>query len=169
MWEENIVGKDGGMSQLVMVIDDSPTVRRVMEVCLGRAGYEVASFPEGVTALRWLQTPEMHLPGLVFLDIEMPGMDGYYVAQYLHARPQYRHIVIVLLSGYNGVLDRLKGRLAGAQQYLTKPCRTQVILAVVQAYLGPLLLMGEEARGSMKQGTLAPGEWSSQGKEQACD
>ncbi len=96
------------MSQLIMVIDDSVTVRKVIEVCLRRAGYAVISFPNGVKALRWLCSPGVRLPDLVFLDIGMPAMDGYAVAQYLRARPQYRQMVIVMISGRRGVLDRLK-------------------------------------------------------------
>lgn len=129
------------MSTHVMVIDDSPTTRKILETCLGRAGYQVASFPDGVKALRWLLAPGARLPDLVLLDITMPGMDGYAVAQYLKTRPPYRHIPIVMLSGRHGVLDRLKARLAGAQQYLTKPFRTESILATVQAYLGPALVL----------------------------
>jgi twitching motility two-component system response regulator PilG len=124
------------MSRLVLVIDDSATVRKVIEVCLKRAGYQVMGFLDGVEAIRWLTTPQAHQPHLVFLDIEMPRMDGYAVAQYLKARPQFRDIVIVMLSARNGVLDRLKGRLAGADDYLTKPCTTQTILAIVRVYLG---------------------------------
>jgi twitching motility two-component system response regulator PilG len=124
------------MVQLVLVIDDSATVRKIIEVCLKRAGYAVISFPDGVEAIRWLATPETRLPQLVFLDIEMPRMDGYAVAQYFKGRPQYSNMVIVMLSARTGILDRLKGRLAGANDYLTKPCTTQAILAIVQAYLG---------------------------------
>ncbi|HEY6406722.1 MAG TPA: response regulator [Ktedonobacteraceae bacterium] len=124
------------MSQLVLVIDDSATVRKILEVCLKRAGYEVIGFRDGVEAIRWLATPEARHPRLVFLDIQMPRMDGYAVAQYLKARHQLSDIVIVMLSGRAGILDRLKGRLAGASAYLTKPFTTQAILAIVQAYLG---------------------------------
>jgi twitching motility two-component system response regulator PilG len=140
------------MSACVLVIDDSPTVRKILETCLRRAGYEVTSFPDGVTALHWLLTPSVRLPNLLLLDIEMPGMDGYAVAQYLKARPQYRHIPIVMLSGRRGVLDRLKGRLAGAEHYLTKPFRTQTLLETVQEHLAPASfgderLMEMDARG----------------------
>ncbi len=124
------------MHPFVLVIDDSPTVRKIIEVCLRRAGYKVISFPDGVEAIRWLLTVEAGFPGLVFLDIAMPRMDGYAVAQYLKARPQYSHMIIVMLSARKGILDRLKGRLAGANIHLTKPFTTQNILAVVQAYLG---------------------------------
>jgi len=119
-----------------MVIDDSATVRKITEVCLERAGYEVIGFPDSVEAIRWLTTQQAHLPQLVFLDIEMPRLDGYAVVQYLRARPQFSGMVIVMLSARNGILDRLKGRLAGADDYLTKPFTTQTILAIVRVYLG---------------------------------
>jgi twitching motility two-component system response regulator PilG len=124
------------MSRLVVVIDDSATVRKIIQVCLERAGYEVIGFPDGVEAIRWLTIQRAHLPQLVFLDIEMPRMDGYAVAQCLKAKSQCSDMVIVMLSARNGILDRLKGRLAGADDYLTKPCTTQAILALVQAHLG---------------------------------
>ena len=131
------------LSALILVVDDSATVRKILETCLSRAGYQVASFPDGVTALRWLLTPGVRLPNLILLDIEMPTMDGYAVAQYLKARPQYRHIPIVILSGRRGVLDRLKGRLAGAEHYLTKPLRTQTLLDTVQEHLAPASIADE--------------------------
>lgn len=124
------------MSRLVMVIDDSATIRKIIKVCLERAGYEVIGFPDSVEAIRWLTTQQAHLPQLVFLDIEMPRMDGYAVAQYLKAKSQCSGMVIVMLSAHNGILDRLKGRLTGADDYLTKPFTTQTILAIVHAYLG---------------------------------
>ena len=124
------------MSRLVMVIDDSATVRKIIQVCLERAGYEVIGFPDGVEAIRWLTIQRAHLPQLVFLDIEMPRMDGYAVAQCLKAKSQCSDMVIVMLSARNGILDRLKGRLAGADDYLTKPFTTQTILAIVRVYLG---------------------------------
>jgi twitching motility two-component system response regulator PilG len=161
------------MSTGVLVIDDSATVRKILEVCLRRAGYEMISFPDGVEAIRWLATPEAFLPQLAFLDIEMPRMDGYAVAQYLKARPQYSHMVIAMLSGRTGILDRLKGRLAGADEYLTKPFRTQTILAVVQAYLGVLpepndrLRAQEEGGKTIEHNILTHGGWqSSLGKVQ---
>ena len=155
------------MSTGVLVIDDSATVRKILEVCLRRAGYEVISFSDGVEAIRWLATLEAFLPQLVFLDIEMPRMDGYAVAQYFKARPQYSHMVIVMLSARTGILDRLKGRLAGADEYVTKPFRTQTILTIVQAYLGdppePIdgLIAQEEAGKPIERNILTHGRWQS--------
>ncbi len=124
------------MSKLVMVIDDSATVRKIVETCLGREGFDVKSFPDGVEAMRWLTEPNSRVPDLVVLDIGLPKMDGYEVARRLKTKPQFSHTVIVMLSRRDGVIDRLKGRLAGAKDYLTKPFKTQDIVTVIESHLG---------------------------------
>lgn len=84
----------------IMVIDDSPTVRKVIEVTLKREGYEVICFPDGVEALNWLNTSEGCAPALVLLDICMPRMNGYEVAWYFKARVQFADTRVVIMSGY---------------------------------------------------------------------
>ncbi|MBV8696018.1 MAG: response regulator [Ktedonobacteraceae bacterium] len=121
---------------LVMVIDDSPTVRSILEACLSRAGYQVKSFHDGVEALLWLVSPQARVPGLVFLDIGLPRMDGFEVAQHLKAKLQLQDTVIVMLTRRDGVIERLKARLVGAKDYVVKPFKMQQIVEVVQAYLG---------------------------------
>ncbi len=126
------------MSQLIVVIDDSLTVRKILEVCLHRAGYEdVQSFPDGTEMLRWLMMPEARIPTLVLVDLNLPKMDGYTLIRHLKAKPAFAQTVFVILTGRSGMLDKLKGRLSGAQAYLTKPFRTDDILAIVHTYLGP--------------------------------
>jgi twitching motility two-component system response regulator PilG len=124
------------MSKLVMIIDDSVTVRKIVEVSLRREGIDYVSYSNGIEAVRALTERRNLVPDLVFLDISLPRMDGYQFAQYLKSQPQYDNTVIVMLSGHIGVLDRLKGRLSGARNYLTKPFKTQDILFVVHEYLG---------------------------------
>jgi len=124
--------------KLVLVIDDSPTVRNILEVCLSRAGYQVKSFHDGVEALQWLVSPQACLPRLVFLDIGLPRMDGFEVSHYLKDKPQLKYIVIILISRRDGAIERLRARLVGAQDYIVKPITTQHILAVVQAHLSDL-------------------------------
>lgn len=123
------------MRKFIMVIDDSTTVRKIIETCLGREGYLVQGFPDGVEAMRWLTSPEAQIPDLILLDIGLPKMDGYEVARRLKARPQFAHTVIVMLSRRDGVIDRLKGRLAGAKDYIPKPFKTQEIIAVIDSHL----------------------------------
>lgn len=124
------------MSKLVMVIDDSITVRKIIETCLGRQGFQVLGFPDGVEAMRWLMEPTSHVPDLVLLDIGLPKMDGYEVARRLKIKPQFNNTVIVMLSRRDGMIDRLKGRLAGAKDYITKPFKTQDIISITESYLG---------------------------------
>ncbi|HEX3641438.1 MAG TPA: response regulator [Ktedonobacteraceae bacterium] len=124
------------MSKLVMVIDDSTTVRKIIETCLGRQGFQVLGFPDGVEAMRWLMEPTSRMPDLVFLDIGLPKMDGYEVARRLKTKPQFSNAVIVMLSRRDGMIDRLKGRLAGAKDYITKPFKTQDIISITESYLG---------------------------------
>src|SRR5579872_6407447 len=142
------------MGQLVIAIDDSPTVRKVLEVCLHRAGYEdVHTFPDGVALLRWLMTPEARIPALVVVDLNLPGIDGYTLIRTLKAKPAFAQTIFVILTGRSGMLDKLKGRLSGAQVYLTKAFRTDDILAVVHTYLGPVQVqhMAEDTKAMVYQ------------------
>lgn len=122
--------------KFVMVIDDSQTVRKILETCLHREGFQVKSFPDGIEAMRWLTMPYARVPDMIWLDIGLPKMDGYEVARRIKAKPQHSHIVIVMLSRRDGVVDRLKGRLAGAKEFFSKPFKTQDIVSVTQSYLG---------------------------------
>jgi twitching motility two-component system response regulator PilG len=124
------------MSKLIMVIDDSTTVRKIIETCLGRQGFQVLGFPDGIEAMRWLMGPTSRVPDLVLLDIGLPKMDGYEVARRLKIKPQFNNTIIVMLSRRDGMIDRLKGRLAGAKDYITKPFKTQDIIAITESYLG---------------------------------
>lgn len=124
------------MARLVMLIDDSPTICKILETCLHRAGYEANSFPDGVQALLWLNSSQARLPALIFVDLGLPKLDGYEVIRLLKAKTTLEHTILVILSRRDGVLDRPKGRLVGAHAYLTKPFKTQTVIALVQAYLG---------------------------------
>src|SRR5947209_18215390 len=123
------------MSKLVLIIDDSLTVRKILEVSLKREGIAYLSYANGIEALRMLSIHQEIVPDLVFLDVGLPKMDGYRVAQYFKSRHRYSRTTIVMLSGHHGVLDRLKGRLAGAKNYMTKPFRTQDIVSIVHEYM----------------------------------
>jgi twitching motility two-component system response regulator PilG len=124
------------MNKLIMVIDDSTTVRKIIATCLGREGFAVVSFPDGVEAMRWLSQPNARIPDLVTLDIGLPKMDGFEVARRLKAKPQFNQTVIIMISRRDGVIDRLKGRLAGAKVSIAKPFKTHDVIAVVESYIG---------------------------------
>lgn len=124
-------------TRLILIIDDSETVRKILEVCLYRAGYEeVRSFSDGAEMLRWLMTPAAQVPALVFVDLNLPEIDGYRLIHHLKSKRAFAQTVFVILTGRNNMLDKLKGRLIGVQVYLTKPFRTQDITSVVAVHLG---------------------------------
>lgn len=121
--------------KFILVIDDSATVRKILETCLRREGFQVESFHDGVEAIRWLTGPQARIPDLMWLDIGLPKLDGYEVARCLKNRPQFSKTVIAMLTRRDGVIDRLKGRLAGAKVYMTKPFKTQDIVCVTRSLL----------------------------------
>lgn len=124
------------MSKLVMVIDDSPTVRKIVETSLRREGFIVEGYNDGMEAMKALTAPSAHIPDLVLLDIGLPKMDGYEVARRLKAKAQFNNTVIVMLTRRDGMIDRLKGKLAGAKEYITKPFRVQEVISIIESYLG---------------------------------
>jgi twitching motility two-component system response regulator PilG len=123
------------MGNFVVVIDDSLTVRKIMEVSLRREGFEVISFPDGLQAIDALNRNEITVPDLILLDVGLPKMDGYQVARTLKQKSRFGNTVIIMLSGRDGVFDRIKGRLAGAKAYITKPFKPIEVIAAVRAHL----------------------------------
>ena len=122
------------MSKLVMIIDDSLTVRKIIETSLKREGFASVSYPDGIEALRAL-SEGLAVPDLVLLDIGLPKMDGYEVARHLKTKRQFGNTPIVMISQRDGMIDRLKGRLAGAKDYITKPFKTQEVMTIVHSHL----------------------------------
>jgi twitching motility two-component system response regulator PilG len=124
------------MNSLVMVIDDSLTVRKILEVSLRRAGLEVVTFTDGIDAIQALTSASLpRLPNAIVLDVMMPKLNGYAFARILRSKSFLRHIPIVMLTSRDGLVSQLRGRLAGANIYLTKPFKAQEVVATVQRCL----------------------------------
>jgi len=119
----------------VVVIDDSVVVRTIVEIILHRYGIACMSYQDGFEALRAFKAGEDYVPDLIFLDIGLPRIDGYDLLRLLKMSPQFDHTTVVMLSGRDGVLDRLKSRLAGAKGYITKPFKTQELLSIALSCL----------------------------------
>lgn len=117
---------------VVLVVDDSPTIRKIVEITLKRQGIEVVSASSGVIALAAIaNTP----PQLILLDIMLPKVNGYQICQIIRRNPAYRHIPVVMLSGKDGVFDKVRGKLVGATEYITKPFEPRDLLRVVKKYV----------------------------------
>jgi DNA-binding response OmpR family regulator len=126
------------MSNLVMIVDDSLTVRKILEVSLKRAGVEVVAYNDGITALDALTTGKLaSLPNVIILDVMMPKLNGFALARVLRSKSYLRDIPIIMLTSQDNMFSQLRGRIAGATMYLTKPFKTQEVVEIVRRYLKP--------------------------------
>lgn len=115
----------------ILVVDDSNTVRRSAEIFLKQSGYAVMVAEDGFDALAKVND---YLPQLVFCDIVMPRLDGYQTCSIIKSNARFAGVPIVMLSSKDGVFDKARGRMAGAQDYLTKPFTKEQLLQVVQRF-----------------------------------
>jgi twitching motility two-component system response regulator PilG len=117
----------------IMIVDDSPTVRKLVTIKLEKQGHRVIPAVDGMEALAMLNED---LPDLILLDITMPRMDGYQLCKLVRANPTMKHIPIVMLSGKDGFFDKVRGKMAGSTAYLTKPFEPETLLRVVAEHCG---------------------------------
>ena len=125
---------------LVLAVDDSSTVRKVVNLTLERNGYRVMTAADGMEALALLND---HTPHLILLDITMPRMDGYQVCKVIKQNPYTKSIPVLMLSGNDGFFDKMKGKLAGATDYLTKPFKEEALLAALKKHVKPRKEVGK--------------------------
>ena len=119
-----------GSAFKVLVIDDSNTIRRSAEIFLKQGGHEVLLAEDGFDALAKVNDFQPHL---IFCDILMPRLDGYQTCAIIKRNPKFASVPIVMLSSKDGVFDKARGRMVGAQDYLTKPfTKDQLLHAVGQ-------------------------------------
>ncbi|MCB8961394.1 MAG: response regulator [Ardenticatenales bacterium] len=115
-----------------MIVDDSQTVRLMVRRTLERLGYQILEAQDGFEALAHLANRR---PDLILLDITMPRMDGYKVCRLIKENENTRHIPVVMLSGKDGFFDKVKGKLAGAADYITKPFEQSELFLAIQSHL----------------------------------
>jgi twitching motility two-component system response regulator PilG len=116
----------------VLVVDDSPTVRKIVQMTLQRERIRVITAGDGLSALTSVAD---EMPALILLDIQLPRMDGYHICQIIRKNLQFRTIPIIMLSGKDGLFDKMRGRLAGSTEYLTKPFDSVELIQTVKKHL----------------------------------
>ena len=102
----------------IMVIDDSKTIRRTAESLLQKEGCEVVTAVDGFDALAKIAETN---PAIIFVDIMMPRLDGYQTCALIKNNPEYADTPVIMLSSKDGLFDKARGRIVGADEYLTKP------------------------------------------------
>ncbi|MFO7325421.1 MAG: response regulator, partial [Pseudomonadota bacterium] len=115
-----------------LVVDDSITVRRVTQRLLERNGMRVLTARDGEDAVAVM---EEHVPDVVLLDIEMPRMDGYEVAQHMRSNPRLKDVPIIMITSRVGEKHRTRAMEIGVDEYLGKPYQESQLLEAI----GPLV------------------------------
>ena len=119
--------------ELVLVIDDSPTITKVVQLVLTKAGYQVQTAADGEQGL---QAVRAQRPDLILLDFVMPRMNGYQFCRELTADPKLRDIPVILMSAKGDQVGERFVKVMGIVDYITKPFSPEAITAVVQHTIG---------------------------------
>ncbi len=112
----------------ILVIDDSKTIRRTAETLLAKEGCTVYTAVDGFDALSKIAD---HNPDVIFVDIMMPRLDGYQTCSLIKHNEDFRDTPVIMLSSKDGLFDRARGRIVGAEQYLTKPFTRDELLGAI--------------------------------------
>ncbi|MEE8506711.1 MAG: PleD family two-component system response regulator, partial [Kiloniellales bacterium] len=130
------------MTARILVVDDIPANVRLLEAKLMAEYFEVLTAEDGPSALEIAAT---QAPDIILLDVMMPGMDGFEVAERLKADPKTHHIPIVMITALTDTKDRVRGLEAGADDFLSKPVNDIALFARVRS-LTRLKVMMDELR-----------------------
>ena len=117
---------------LILIVDDSPTEVHVMQKTLERHGYRTAAAGDGAEGVRLAR--EMS-PDLIFMDIVMPGMNGYQATRALVSDPRTREIPIIMVTSKGQETDRIWGLRQGAVDYMVKPVSPDQLIAKARSAL----------------------------------
>jgi two-component system chemotaxis response regulator CheY len=117
------------MGKRIMTVDDSATVRQVLQTALTSAGYEVVAAKDGEDALEKLDADKVDM---LVTDLDMPRMDGISLIQAIRQRPGNRFLPIIMLTTESLPEKKQAGKDAGASGWINKPFRPNQLLAVVR-------------------------------------
>jgi twitching motility two-component system response regulator PilH len=117
---------------LVLIVDDSPTELHVMQKALERSGFRTATAADGEEGIRLAREIR---PDLIFMDIVMPGMNGYQATRTLANDPQTRSIPVIMVTSKGQETDKIWGLRQGAVDYMVKPVSPNQLVAKAQATL----------------------------------
>ena len=118
----------------VFVADDEAKLRELVTFHLETAGHEVTVFPDGRACWQRLQEVDQP-PAVILTDVMMPRMDGFQLVQHVRDDGDLAEVPIVILTGRGTESDVVRGLEIGASDYLTKPFRSQELIAHVERYL----------------------------------
>lgn len=117
----------------VMVIDDSKTIRTTTQALLEEIGHEVLTCTDGFNGISNVVSFN---PDILFIDVEMPRLDGLQTARLIRANEKFKNTPIVMLSSKDGIFDMALAQAAGASDYVVKPPVKEALQNVINKLLG---------------------------------
>ena len=120
------------MSKRILVIEDNEDNRRIVRDLLTSVGYEII---EAVTGEEGVSAAAIHVPDLILMDIQLPGLDGYEATRRIKANPALRQVPVIAVTSYALSGDDVKAFAAGCDGYVSKPFSPRALLAKIRTFL----------------------------------
>lgn len=130
----------------ILVADDDPTTRTILQTALARLGYQTECVADGDQA--WAKLQQRQGPEMAILDWHMPGMTGIEICRKLRQRQDVPYVYIMLLTGNNTTDDVVEGMAAGADEYIVKPVDAATLHARIAG--GQRILELQRERAALK-------------------
>jgi len=125
---ENINTRSSFDGLKVVLVDDSKTIRQSAKALLEKAGCDVVTASDGFESLAKIVD---HHPDIVFVDITMPRLDGFQTCALIKQNSRFKQIPVVMLTSKDGLFDRARSKLVGAEHYITKPFTRDELLEIL--------------------------------------
>ncbi len=130
--KQNLAETKGSNSPLIACVDDSPQVGQMLEQIFAAHGIRFIKIQDAVQALPVLLE---HKPDLIFLDLVMPVASGYEICAQLRRISVFANTPVIILTGSDGLFDRVRAKVVGSNDYVTKPVTAEKVMTVVRKYL----------------------------------
>lgn len=134
----------------IACVDDSPSVGKQIEAILKPQGYEILHI---LNPLQGISTLLQQKPQLIFLDLVMPSTNGYELCSFLRKTSEFCTTPIIILTGQDGVFDRLKAKVVGSTDFVGKPPTPEKILPIIRKYLEPQKSASQQVQPSFNPTT----------------
>ncbi len=129
---DNMGTPSATVGPLIACVDDSPMMCQRMEQILTEANYQFIGINDPMRAIAIILARK---PELIFLDLVMPNTNGYEICAQLRKINYFRQIPIVILTGNDGIIDRVRAKMVGSTDYITKPVNSELVLSVIHKNL----------------------------------
>lgn len=129
---DNIEGEDRTKTTLIACVDDCPLILKVMKKIITKAGYEFVGIQKSIFALSTLIERE---PDVIFLDIDMPIVNGYEICAQIRRIPKLKDTPVLILTGRDGVVDKIRAKLLGSSEFITKPPEIAKVLSAIEKHI----------------------------------